>query len=50
MNVFKKDEAVTRNLTAQTLISLLKAGVSLEEANNFLGTTFKNFKLPNNAA
>lgn len=50
MNVFKKDEAITKNQTAQTFVSLLKAGVPVDEINNFLGTTFKTAKIQNNAA
>lgn len=40
MQVFEKDKAETRKKNAETLTSLLKLGIPLDECNNFLGTNF----------
>jgi len=39
--IFEKDRAVTDQIKAQTFINLRKSGVSLEDANIFLDTNFK---------
>jgi hypothetical protein len=44
MQVFEKDRALTRQAQSVTLTNLLKLGVSIEEANSFLGTNFTNAK------
>lgn len=40
MQVFEKDRAETKKKTVECLSSLLKTGVPIEEANEFLGTKF----------
>lgn len=39
--IFEKERAVTDQLKAQTFINLRKSGVSLDDANEFLDTNFK---------
>lgn len=40
MNVFEKDKAATRQTQVITLTNLLKLGVDINEANDYLGTNF----------
>lgn len=42
MQVFAKDRAETESIKAETLNSLMDAGVSVEEINKYLDTTFTN--------
>lgn len=42
MQVFEKDRADVNKIKAETLASLLSSGVSIDEANRFLDTDFKN--------
>jgi hypothetical protein len=40
MQVFEKDRAVTKEINARTFVNLIRNGVPLEEANEFLDTNF----------
>ena len=41
MQVFEKDRAQVRNTQIQTMTSMLKLGIDINEINDFLGTDFK---------
>lgn len=47
MQVFEKDRSLVQSQKVQTLTALLKLGVSLQEANEFLDLNFSNAKYEN---